>query len=109
MLSHISDWIILLVLIIILVLVIKAGVKLVNIIIMVIVLGFAWFSFFTDIGSARLSILLSGHPIIAYTTHLEKDNSVSTDSIIYFKSSKKINTKYAACNKLWIVRIPVVK
>lgn len=109
MLASISKWIILIVIIGVIILVIKAGIKILNIAIMVLILGFAWFSFFTDQGAARLSILISGHPVIAYTTHLEKQESMSNDQVVYFTSSKPLETKYAKCNKVWIVRMPVVE
>ncbi len=107
--ADISKWIMLIVIIGIVILVIKAGMKMINIAVMVLILGFAWFSFFTDQGAARLSILISGHPVIAYTTHLEKQESISNDQVVYFTSSKPLETKYAKCNKVWIVRIPVVE
>ncbi len=109
MLASISKWIILIIIISIVVLVIKAGMKIINIAVMVLILGFAWFSFFTDQGAARLSILISGHPLIAYTTHLEKQESISNDHVIYFTSSKPLDTKYVKCNKSWIIRMPVVE
>lgn len=109
MLTNISNIIILIVLIGIIILIIKAGTKLINIAFMVLILGFAWFSFFTDQGAARLSILLSGHPIIAYTTHLDKQESMSNDNVVYFTSSKPLDSKYVKCNKAWIVRMPVVE
>ena len=105
----ISNLIIILVLILLIVIIIKAGIKIANILIIVLILGFCWFSFFTDQGSARLSIMLSGHPVIAYTTHLEKQESISNDSVIYFKSSKPLSSGYAKCNKMWIVRMPVIE
>ena len=105
----ITNIIIILLLILLIVIVIKAGVKIANILIIVLILGFCWFSFFTDQGAARLSILLSGHPVIAYTTHLEKQESVSNDNVIYFTSSKPLSNGYAKCNKMWIVRTPVIE
>ncbi len=109
MLASISKWIILIVIIGVIILVIKAGMKILNIAIMILILGFAWFSFFTDQGAARLSILISGHPVIAYTTHLEKQESMSNDQVVYFTSSKPLESKYAKCNKVWIVRMPAIE
>ncbi len=111
--ADISKWIVLILAITLLVFVIKAGMKLINIIIMVIILGFCWFSFFTEEGAARLGIALNGHPIIAYTTKLDKQENISTEETTYFKSSKDVtvngNTlEYVKCYTKWIVRIPCV-
>ena len=111
--ADVSKWVVLILAIALLIFVIKAGVKLINIIVMVIVLGFCWFSFFTEEGSARLSIALNGHPITAYTTKLDKQESISTEEVTYFKSSKAVtvngNTlEYVKCYTKWIVRIPSV-
>lgn len=109
MMAMLTKIAILALLILLIVIIIKVGKRVASILIMVLVLAFAWFSFFTDQGAARLSILISGHPIIAYTTHLEKQESISNDNVIYYKSSKPFNRPYAKCNKLWFVRIPVVE
>ena len=109
MISEFSKWVILIIIVIIVIFIIKAGVKIINILITALILGFAWFSFFTDSGAARLSILLKGNIIEAYTTNLTKDEKLSNDKVVYFKSSKPIKDKYAKCNKMWIVRIPVVE
>lgn len=109
MLAEISKWVILIIIIGVVILIIKAGMKIINVALMVLILGFAWFSFFTDQGAARLSIALSGHPIVAYTTHLEKQESISNDNVIYFTSSKPLETEYAKCNKVWIVRLPIIE
>ena len=89
-LADISKWIILILIITAVVFVIKAGMKIINILIMVLVLGFCWYSFFTEEGAARLSIALSGHPIIAYTTGMEKQESISTDTTTYYKTTKDV-------------------
>ena len=109
MIAELSKWIILILLIVLMIFIIKTGTKIINIAIMILILGFAWFSFFTDQGAARLSIVLSGHPVVAYTTNLQKEESLSNDRVVYFKSSKPIKNNYAKCNKMWIVRIPVVE
>ena len=109
MISNIVDIIVLILIIGIVIFIIKAGMKLFHIIIMILLLAFAWFTFFTDEGAARLSILIKGHPVIAYTTKLTKYENKSNDKIIYFTSSKPLEEKYAKCNKEWIVRLPVVE
>ena len=111
--ADISKWIILILIIAAIIFVIKAGMKIINILIMVVVLAFCWYSFFTEEGCARLSIMLSGHPIIAYTTDLEKQESISTDEETYFTSSKDVvvnaeKKEYVKCYTKWIVRIPSV-
>lgn len=113
-LADISKWIILILVITAVVFVIKAGMKIINILIMVLVLGFCWYSFFTEEGSARLSIMLSGHPIIAYTTSLDKQEDISTSETSYFTSSKDVivdgqKQEYIKCYTKWIVRIPSVR
>ena len=109
-----SKWITLLIVIAIIVVVVKIGAKLINIIITGLLLFFCWFSFFTEVGAARLSILLTGHPIIAYTTSLDRVEELSDDNVTYFKSSKDVivagkELEYVKCNKMWIVRIPYVE
>ena len=112
--AEISKWITLLLVIGLIIFVIKAGMRILNILIMVLLLGFCWFSFFTEEGCARLSIALSGHPIIAYTTNLEKQENISTDDTSYYKSSKDVIVdgkalEYVKCHTKWIIRIPDVK
>lgn len=111
--ADVSKWIMLAIIIIAVIFVIKAGMRIINILIMVLILGFCWFSFFTEEGAARLSIMLSGHPIIAYTTSLDKQEEISNNSETYFTSSKDIvvngeKKKYVKCYTKWIVRIPSV-
>lgn len=113
MMADISKWIMLVLIIVAVIFVIKAGMRIINILIMVLILGFCWFSFFTEEGAARLSIMLSGHPIIAYTTSLDKQEEISNNSETYFTSSKDIvvngeKKKYVKCYTKWIVRIPSV-
>lgn len=113
-LADISKWIILILIITAVVFVIKAGMKIINILIMVLVLGFCWYSFFTEEGAARLSIALSGHPIIAYTTGMEKQESISTDTTTYYKTTKDVvvdgkKQEYVKCYTKWIIRIPSVR
>ena len=113
-LADISKWIILILIITAVVFVIKAGMKIINILIMVLILGFCWFSFFTEEGAARLSIALSGHPIIAYTTGMEKQESISTDTTTYYKTTKAVivdgkKQDYVKCYTKWIIRIPSVR
>ena len=55
-----------------------------------------------------------GRPITAYTTKLEKVESLSTNSEAYYKSSKEIivdgkKQEYVKCYTKWIIRIPSVK
>ena len=111
---EVSKYVSLFIIVAILIFLIKAGTKIVNIIIMVICLGFCWYSFFTEEGAARLSITLVGHPIVAYTTSLERQDSMSTNEVTYFKSSKDVIVKgkkqeYVKCYTKWIVRIPSVE
>ena len=113
MMADVSKWIMLILIIVAVIFVIKAGMRIINILIMVLILGFCWFSFFTEEGAARLSIMLSGHPIIAYTTDLDKQEEISNDSETYFTSSKDIvvngeKKQYIKCYTKWIVRIPSV-
>ena len=108
-----TKWIALILVIGAMIFVIKAGMKILNILIMVVILIFCWYSFFTEEGSARLSITLMGKPITAYTTQLEKQEKISDEETTYFKSSKEIivNGKkkdYVICHTKWIIRIPDV-
>lgn len=109
-----SKWIMLLVLIGVIIFVIKAGMKIVNILIMVLLLGFCWYTFFTEEGAARLSIVFTGHPIIAYTTNLNKQESMSNNEVTYYTSSKDVmvdgqKQEYIKCYTKWIIRIPSVR
>ncbi len=111
--AEITKWIMLILVIGVVIFVIKAGMKILNILIMVLILGFCWFSFFTEEGAARLSIVLMGKPITAYTTKLEKQNNISTDEITYYKTTKDVivngkKQEYIKCYTKWIVRIPSV-
>lgn len=113
MMADVSKWIMLILIIVAVMFVIKAGMRIINILIMVLILGFCWFSFFTEEGAARLSIMLSGHPIIAYTTDLDKQEEISNDNETYFTSSKDVvvngeKKQYIKCYTKWIVRIPSV-
>ena len=109
-----SKWIMLIIVIGLVIFVIKAGMKIINILIMVLMLAFVWYSFFTEEGCARLSIALSGHPVIAYTTDLEKQENISTKDTTYYVSSKDIivdgkKQEYVKCYTKWIIRIPCVR
>ena len=111
--ADISKWIMLILIIVAVIFVIKAGMKIINILIMVLLLAFCWYSFFTEEGCARLSIMLSGHPIIAYTTSLDKQDDISTDEETCFTSSKDVlvngqKHEYVKCYTKWIIRIPSV-
>lgn len=111
--ADISKWIVLILVIGIAIFVIKAGMRIVNILTMVLTLMYCWFSFFTEEGAARLSIALTGHPIIAYTTSLKKQDSISTNDTTYFTSSKDVifegkKLDYIKCHTKWIIRIPSV-
>lgn len=111
--AEITKWIMLILVIGVVIFVIKAGMKILNILIMVLILGFCWFSFFTEEGAARLSIALYGHPVIAYTTELEKQENISTDEVTYYKTTKDVivngkKQEYIKCYTKWIVRIPSV-
>ena len=77
--ADISKWIMLIIVIGVVIFVIKAGMKIINILIMVLLLAFCWYTFFTEEGAARLSIVFTGHPIIAYTTNLDKQESISNE------------------------------
>ena len=112
--AEITKWVVLILVIALVIFVIKAGMKILNILVMVAVLAFAWFSFFSEEGATRLSIALMGRPITAYTTKLEKVESLSTNSEAYYKSSKEIivdgkKQEYVKCYTKWIIRIPSVK
>lgn len=109
-----SKWIMLIIVIGVVIFVIKAGMKIINILIMVLMLVFVWYSFFTEEGCARLSIALSGHPVIAYTTNLEKQENISTDDTTYYVSSKDVivdgkKQEYVKCYTKWIIRIPSIR
>lgn len=111
--AEISKWITLILIIGAVIFVIKAGLKIINILIMVLVLLFCWYSFFNEEGAARLSIALSGHPIIAYTTDLERQDNISTNDTTYYVSSKDVTfegkkLQYIKCYTKWIIRIPSV-
>ena len=112
--AEISKWLMLALIIIVVVFIIKAGAKIINIIITALLLAFVWFSFFTEIGAARLNLALKGHPIVAYTTKLEKDEKKSTGETSYYKindevisNGKKID--YTSCNTFWFIRIPNIE
>ena len=51
--AEITKWIMLILVIGVVIFVIKAGMKILNILIMILILGFCWFSFFTEEGAAR--------------------------------------------------------
>ena len=109
-----SKWIMLIIVIGVVIFVIKAGMKIINILIMVLMLAFVWYSFFTEEGCARLSIALSGHPVIAYTTNLEKQENISTNDTTYYVSSKDVivdgkKQEYVKCYTKWIIRIPSIR
>lgn len=109
-----SKWIMLIIVIGVVIFVIKAGMKIINILIMVLMLAFVWYSFFTEEGCARLSIALSGHPVIAYTTNLEKQENISTYDTTYYVSSKDVivdgkKQEYVKCYTKWIIRIPSIR
>ena len=111
MILELSKWIVLAIIIVAIIFIIKAGTKIINIIITALLLAFAWFSFFTEIGAVRLALALKGHPIIAYTTSLEKDEKKSTETKAYYKvtNSELAKTKkieYTSCDMYWIVKIP---
>lgn len=113
-LADVSKWIMLIIVISVVIFVIKAGMKIINILIMVLLLGFCWYSFFTEEGAARLSIVFTGHPIIAYTTNLDKQEDISNDETSYFISSKDVIVKgekleYVECHTKWIVRLPNIE
>ena len=112
LLADISKWIVLILIIGLVIFIIKVGTKIINIIIMILVLAFCWYSFFTEEGCARLSIALSGHPIVAYTTKLEKVENIKEKDASIYKIEREITTgkkiEYAKCYTKWIVRIPSV-
>ena len=114
MLMEVSKWVVLALIIIVAIFIIKAGLKIINIIIIVALLGFVWFSFFTEIGCVRLTIALYGHPIIGYTTKLERQDNMSNEKEIYYKPETQVivNNKVKqyikiGCNGL--VRIPIIE
>lgn len=109
--ANISKWITLILIIGAVIFVIKAGMKIINILVMIFLLVFIWFSFFTEEGCARLTLALNAHPVIAYTTSLEKIESKSNDDITYFRTSKEVSLKgeepnQVKCYTKWIVRLP---
>ncbi len=111
--ADISKWIMLILIIGVVIFIIKAGMKIFNIAIMILILVFCWYTFFTEEGAARLSIVFTGHPIIAYTTNLDKQENLSNDETTYYVSSKDIIFKekkleYVKCHTKWIVRLPDV-
>lgn len=111
--AEITKWIVLILVIALVIFIIKAGMKILSILIMVAILGFCWVSFFTEEGAARLSIALMGKPVTAYTTKLEKQEGMSNENETYYKSSKDIvvngqKKEYIKCYTKWIVRIPSV-
>lgn len=111
--ADISKWIMLIIVIGVVIFVIKTGMKIINILIMVLLLAFCWYTFFTEEGAARLSIVFTGHPIIAYTTNLDKQESISNEETTYYVSSKDVIVKgktleYVKCHTKWIVRLPDV-
>lgn len=98
----------------ILVFIFKQGIKILNIIVMVLLLIFCWFTFFTEKGSVRFAIALRGHPVIAYTTDVTKDDSKTYSNFTYYKSSKDvvIDNKvisYIKCETKWIIRISSIE
>ena len=114
MIAEISKWLVLAIIVIVVIFIIKTGTKIINIIITVLLLAFVWFSFFTEVGAARLSLALKGHPIIAYTAKVEKDETMSKDNITYYRvidatDSKGNKIESTSCETFWIVRIPVVE
>lgn len=113
MYAELSKWVTLVLAVSVIIILVKAGMKILNILVMILLLGFVWVSFFTETGAARLSIALSGHPIIAYTTTLEKVDDISNNEVSYFRSSKDVivdgkKLDYVKCYTKWIVRIPSV-
>lgn len=112
-LADVSKWIMLIVVIGVVIFIIKAGMKIINILIMILLLVFCWYSFFTEEGAARLSIVFTGHPVIAYTTSLDKQEDISNDEVTYFTSSKDVvvneeKLQYVKCYTKWIVRLPSI-
>ena len=111
MIADISKWITLILIIGLVVFIIKTGIKIVNVIIMILILGFSWYSFFTEEGASRLSIALTGHPLIAYTTGMERQSDLSNEDVTFFKTTKtfKVDGEYknmTKCYTKWIIRIP---
>lgn len=111
--AEITKWVVLILVVGAVIFVIKAGMKILNILIMVAILGFCWFSFFTEEGAARLSIALLGHPFVAYTTGMQKQDNMSNDNVTYYKTTKDVivdgkKQEYIKCYTKWIVRIPSV-
>lgn len=109
--ANITKWITLIAIIALVIFVIKTGMKIVNILIMVLMLAFIWYSFFTEEGFARLSVALSGHPLIAYTTGMERQDDISTNDTTYYKTTKDVvingkKQEYVKCYTKWIIRIP---
>ena len=111
--ANITKWITLIAIIALVIFVIKTGMKIANILIMVFMLAFVWYSFFTEEGCARLSVALSGHPLIAYTTGMERQDDISTNDTTYYKTTKDVvingkKQEYVKCYTKWIIRIPNV-
>ena len=112
--GEISQWIVLIIVIGLVILLIKAGIKILNIVITALILLFCWYSFFTEEGAVRLSIVLTGHPVLAYTTKLTKMTGLSTEEVKYYKTDKDIvvngqTREYMKCNTKWIIKVPVVE
>ncbi len=112
--AELTKWVVLILVIGLVIFVIKAGMKIVNILIIVLILGFCWYSFFTEEGAARLSIAMAGKPLTAYTTGMEKQENISTDGVTYYKTTKDViingvKQEYAKCYTKWIVRLPAVR
>ena len=109
--ADISKWLMLIIVIGVVIFVIKTGMKIINILIMVLLLVFCWYTFFTEEGASRLSIVFTGHPIIAYTTDLDKQENISNEDTTYYVSSKDVivndqKLEYVKCHTKWIVRLP---
>ncbi|MEG2351426.1 MAG: hypothetical protein RSA10_01700 [Bacilli bacterium] len=88
----------------------KTGKKLFNIFLMVIILLFSWFSFFTVTGSVRLAIALTGHPIAAYTTKLTENELMREKNARYFLPDQDIKVTsgsmgYIRCETKWIISL----
>ena len=112
--AEISKWLMLAIIIVVVIFIIKAGAKIINIIIIALLLAFVWFSFFTEVGAARLTLALKGHPIVAYTAGLEKDDAKSTDETSYYKINADVisngkKLEYTSCNTFWFIRIPNIE
>lgn len=112
--AEISKWVILILAVGVVIFIIKAGMKIINIILTAILLLFCWFSFFTEEGAARLTIALKGKPLTAYTVKLTRQNEKSTNDTTYFKTDKEIivngqKQEYVKCHTKWIIRIPDVE